>query len=621
MLNLASGFHELPHLAFPKARSMTRDSSSAKSGRRKKGRTPARHVPIDRVVFAPNPNGPFVAAAIFCVAILVYLPVLNGRFLWDDQYAIGNNLLLRNGSGLWKIWTTLGNIPQEEHYWPLTYTFFWAQWRAWGSHSVGFHAFNIVLNAAIAVQIWRVMRRLALPGAVLAALIFALHPVHVEAVAWVTSLKDLLATALSLVAIEFWLIHEKRGRPKWLILCAIAILLAMLSKSSALMTPAAIAILIWYRRGRLAPREIKSIALLAAVALAVAIFDMWVVRHNKMSEAMLAPPLLERFAQSGRAFWFYAQKLVWPANLSPVYPRWQLSSVQFTGWVPLLLIAGVTAALWFLRRRIGRGPLACWLYYGITLGPTLGIIYFGFLAITPAADRYQYLASLGPLVGIGALIGGYLRDRPRYHAAVALPLIALAAGSWIHSAHYFDQKTLFSRARPIAPQSAYVCYNLGVGLSDDRRYDEAEKMYAEAMRLKPDHWLAVCNYGLCLINRNKIRDAVSLFDRAVDGGCREPTLLCNLAWLMATSEDPRIRNPRKALNLATEIQKSREKDPMYLSALAAAQAANGHTGMASATVRQAIRLAIDLGMPDQVPKLQELQWLYDQGKTFVTPRE
>ncbi|MEN6624861.1 MAG: glycosyltransferase family 39 protein [Candidatus Sumerlaeia bacterium] len=549
--------------------------------------------------------------ALCILAILVFYPVMKCLFVWDDVVAVLDNILLRTPGGAWKIWTTIGTIPAEKHYWPITYTLLWAQWQLWGNAPEGYHIVSVALNAAVALQVWRLMRRLGLPGAFLAAAVFAVHPVHVEVVAWVISQKDLLATLFFLIAVEMHANHDERGGWKWLALAAGAAIAAMLSKSSPVVLPAALAIWAWYRHGRIDRRNGIGIAVIGAVMLIMAVADMGV--GAALAKAELAtPPLAERIAASGWNFWRYALKLVCPLWLSPVYPRVAVDPGNMLHWLPLASIAAVTAGLWAARRRIGRGPLACWLFYGVALGPILGIIHFKFLEISQVADRYQYMASLGPVAGASVLIAAWSRRLSRAQAAwlyaAAGAVVLLFSGlSWRQAAIFRSQRTLFAHAITIAPDSPYVLWYLGTEELNDGKNELAERMFVKAVKIKPDLWGAVSNYGVSLIRQNRIREAASVLRRAVDQGSVESGVLSNLAWLMASQADPQVRNPAMALKLATQlVENAQIVTPAYLNTLAAAYAANGRFADAVVNLRKAISLARDYNEHKYADNLEKL---------------
>ncbi|MCE5230792.1 glycosyltransferase family 39 protein [bacterium] len=570
-----------------------------------------------------NPAMLLAAAALAVLAFAVYLPAISGGFIWDDLPLVFDNALLRDKTGLWRIWTTISSMEAEDHYRPLQYTLLWLQYQCWGNWTAGYHAVNMLLHGAVAVQIWRLMRRLGLPGAWIGAALFAVHPVHAESVAWIFGVKDLVSTLLCLAAVEMYLNHEERGGWKWLALAAAAVFAAMLAKSTSTMLPFAIAILAWYRRGRITRREILSISLLAAITLAVALADTYVVKINNANRTMIVPPLMDRLVQSGMALMFYLGKLAWPAGLSPIYPQFAYRLGDPLHWLPLAATVLVTAVLWLARGSIGRGPLACWLDYALMLAPMLGLVYFGFLTKSPVADRFQYMASIGPIVGIAALAGGWIANADgksrliRAAPAIAV-LVALSLLTWRQAGFYRDQFTFFRRALEIAPESPAAYYCLGVRAWGHNEFHAAEKLFAEAHRLDSKDNETIYALGNSMARQGKTAEAVKFYRDKIGEGCTNAKVWGALAWLLAT--DPRVRDPEQALRVATEcVARSKAPDPKLWSTLAAAQAANGQTREAAATARKALQLAKANNLIGVQQILEQLIPLYDEGKPYIAP--
>ncbi|MEN6627175.1 MAG: tetratricopeptide repeat protein [Candidatus Sumerlaeia bacterium] len=567
------------------------------------------------------------AALLVAISVLIYLPALNGRFLWDDPILIHDNVLLRDVRGLWRIWTTVTSIHAEDHYRPLQYTLHWVEWQLWGGRTTGYHAVNMLLHGVVGIQIWRLMRRLALPGAWIAAALFVAHPVHAEAVAWIFSVKDLLATVFFLFTVEMYLNREERGGVGWLAAAAVGAAAAMLVKTTAVLMPFSIMILVWYRRGRIGSRDLVNPAVLAAVTFSISLFDMYVVRINNIDVQLQIPSFPERLVQSGIALGMYLGKLIVPVGLSPIYPQFQYSLGNPIHWLPLAAALVVTVILWLVRDRVGRGPLACWLFFGVMIGPALGILYFGFLERTPIADRYQYLPSIGPIVGVGALAGMWIRDaaparRAIRCAPVVLALIALAAGTWRQAGFYRSEATFFGRALEFA-ESPVAYYNLGSMAWLHKRYAEAERFLTEAYRLEPTDGKTIYALGQAIASQGETRRAIDFYRKVIDSGCVSPNVWANLAWLLATAPDPKVRDPQQALALAREcVGRAPKPEAETWNALAAAQAAAGDPGLAARTAREALRLATADNDPYFVKKIGKTIPVYDAGKPYIeTPGE
>ena len=373
------------------------------------------------------------------LAVVVYTPaLLLGGFVSDDWIFV-TEPLVRRLDGIVSIWLSPAQMRDENHYWPIVYTTFWIEHKLWGFHPAGYHAVNVALHALNSVLVWRLLLRLGVPGAWLVAAVFAVHPVHVESVAWIIERKDLLSALFCLGAAHVWLRFTEAPGPGRYLLCLALFAAALLSKSIAVTLPGALLLLRWWRAGRVTWRDGACAAPLFALALGVTLADLAFYRDR--IDAALDYSLVERALIAARALWVYARQLVWPASLPVLYPRWDVHPGDLPGWLAIAALVALVAALWLARDRIGRGPLAGALFFALTLSPVLGFVDFGFMNTAFVADRYQYLASIGPLaviLGAAVHLAGRLHRRGRAGAVVtaAAVLLALGALGWRQSAIY-----------------------------------------------------------------------------------------------------------------------------------------------------------------------------------------
>ena len=151
------------------------------------------------------------ALVLATAAVAIYLPALNGRFILDDDLLLTRNTLVKSSDGLARIWCSTEAVD----YWPITNSSFWLEWRCWQTNPIGYHVTNLILHIAISLLLWAVLRKLAIPGACFAALLFTVHPVNVESVAWIAQRKNLLALLWSLVCTWCYLkAQQKRSDGK-----------------------------------------------------------------------------------------------------------------------------------------------------------------------------------------------------------------------------------------------------------------------------------------------------------------------------------------------------------------------------------------------------------------------
>ncbi len=370
------------------------------------------------------------------LAFVAYIPaLLFGGFVSDDWIFVAEPLV-RHLDGIVSIWLSPSEIRHEDHYWPVTYTTFWIEHKLWGFNPVGYHTINIALHALNSVLVWRLLLRLGVPGAWLVGAVFAVHPVHVESVAWIIERKDLLSALFYLGAVHVWLRFTEAPHPGRYLLCLVLFAAALLSKSIAVTLPGALLLLRWWQAGRVTWRDAACVVPLFALALGVTLADLAFYRDR--IDSALDYSLVERALIAARALWVYAHQLVWPACLPVLYPRWEVYPGDLLGWLAIAALVTLGTVLWMARHRIGRGPLVGVLFFALTLSPVLGFVDFGFMRFAFVADRFQYLASIGPLAVIlvaAVHLAGRLHPRGRAVAVLtaAAVLLALSTLSWQQS--------------------------------------------------------------------------------------------------------------------------------------------------------------------------------------------
>src|SRR5262245_14207711 len=348
--------------------------------------------------------------ALVIVTFAAYGPSLANGYIWDDDDYVTENLVLRSPTGIFDVWRPK-TTPQ---YYPLVFVTFWCEYRLWGLHPLGYHVVNVALHAGSALLFWWTLRRLGLPGAWLAAGLFALHPVQVESVAWITERKNVLSLLFYLAALNAWLgvRNDPTKRTNWAAYAATIVLFAcaLLSKTVACSLPAAILVIEWWRRGRVELRTLLLTLPLFVLGLALAAVTVIIERDHVGAGALdFGLSRLDRVVLAGHIVWFYLGKLLWPWELIFIYPRWTISAHDAMQWAcpgGLIVLLGV---LWMLRGRIGRGPLAAALLFGGTLVPALGFIDVYPMRYSWVADHFQYHATLAPLALIAAVLATKLR--------------------------------------------------------------------------------------------------------------------------------------------------------------------------------------------------------------------
>ena len=365
---------------------------------------------------------PFKWLVLLGLSILPFLPSLYGQIIWDDEI-IASSQATNGLKGLRNIWSPFAENGREFHYWPITYTSFWIEDQLWGLMTpLAHHSVNILLHAINGLLAWRLLIALGVPGAFLAAALFAVHPVHTESVAWISGRKDLLAAFFYMLSAWVWFGHQSgdASRVKFgrLVLALLLYLAAMLSKTTAVTLPVALFFVLWWKHGRITKKDLSSLAPFFVLGLGwAAIETMLAAPTTYLIDIGLDPS--DRIVLMAKALGLYATLAVLPVDLALLYPKWTVDGASAAQWIPVLALLAIVSALWVLRYRIGRGWLAAVAIYWVTLLPVLGIIDFGYLPYTFVADRFQYIALLVPAALLAAVAS---------HVLVRWPTIPRAAG-------------------------------------------------------------------------------------------------------------------------------------------------------------------------------------------------
>ena len=519
---------------------------------------PARQLPAS---YAESGGaGGFLGRHALALAFLVvasYLPVLGAGFVWDDVI-FTEEPVVHAWSGLWNIWFSPGDIAREGHYWPLVYTSFWLEHKLWGLAPLGYHAVNLLLHLVNVLLIWRLLRRMAVPGAWVVAAVFAVHPLHVESVAWVIERKDLLSGLFYLTAALTWIrfvAAPRRGR----YLLALGLFTAgLLSKSIVVTLPAALLIWHWWQAGRVTWTDLTRLAPFFAVALVVTALDLSF--YTSQEPLSLGYSLAERVLIAARALWFYAGKLLWPTDLAVIYPLWEISAADPMAWTYVLAAVALAGLLWCRRERLGRGPLAGALFFAVTLSPVLGFVDYGYMQFSLVADRFQYLAGLGLLA---VLLGAAVRGAGRLPAAqrtgaagvLVVVLALLGALTWRQAGIYRDGLTFFSHIVAHNPEARGAHLNLVGPLSDANRVEEALAAARIAVEQRPEHVDAHANLGGVLVRLERFDEAETVLRTALEIDPRSLNAYQNLGEALRKRgrHDEAVEMYREALGIDGDL--------------------------------------------------------------------
>ena len=468
--------------------------------------------------------------ALWLMVLAAYWPALSAGFIWDDNIFYESDMV-RDWGGLFGIWFELGGIGAESHYWPMLYTSFWLDHKIWGGfHPTGFHLTNIVLHCANTALLWRLLVHMEVTGAWLIAAVFALHPLRVEAVAWVIARKDLLAMLFYLLAFACWLRFRRQADGKSYLALLGFYILALLSKTIAVTLPAILLVWAWWRHGAITKRDVWHTTPLFLIAFALGYYGLRFFTERTLIEFEYS--LVERVVIAAQSLWFYAAKIVWPHPLLYIYNHWDVNPQRWINWVPLAGAIALALSLWWARGKIGRGPLAAALFFAITLSPVLGFVDNSYMKFAFVADRYQYLGGLGLLL---LLIGGgahvyrahserfgdafMARAKPVAASVAAMALLACALLTF-QRAHLFQDKVeLFQNVVAHNPGAYEAYYNLGTFLLERGRPQQAVEAFAKGLEYEPFRIKMYVNLGSALMGLERHAEAEAVLRRAMQ---REP---------------------------------------------------------------------------------------------------
>lgn len=598
------------------------------------------------------PTG-WICALIFLVTVLAYLPAMSGSFLWDDPGHV-TRADLRPLAGLFRIWFEFGATQQ---YYPVLHSAFWLEHLIWGDSTLAYHLLNVLLHATGACLFGTLLRRVIdnapCPstglGAFdsptvasgherrryagvewLAALLFALHPVCVESVAWIAEQKNTLSLVFYLCAALAYLRFDRQRRSPHYALATGLFVLALLTKTVTASLPAALLVVFWWQRGRLEWRRdvlplLPWFALGAASGLVTAHFERVLIGAQGVAFDL---SLVQRCLLAGRVFWFYLGKLAWPAELIFIYPRWTIDPAAAWQWLFLLGALALLGGLIWWRRR-SRAPLAAALLFGGTLFPVLGFVNVYPFVFSYVADHFQYLASLAVFALAAA---GLWRILPRLpvaarYAGPGVLLATLGALTWAQCGMYRDPVTLYETTlkrnpscwmahnnlatiltldgRPaeaiphlkaaikLNPGMASAHNNLGDSLTRLGRAADAIPYLEKALQLQPDYAVAHTNLGNAFLELNRPDEAMAKFQQALRLDPRHANAECNLGLALAQSG--------RTAEAIPHFERAVQIDPDY----------------ADAELNWAIGLMLTNRFPEAVPHFERAIELHPESTEYL----
>ncbi|MBL4702073.1 MAG: tetratricopeptide repeat protein [Phycisphaeraceae bacterium] len=483
----------------------------------------------------PSPNRHLLKAGLLVLlAVIAYTPSLSNGFIWDDDGYVQANPNLQNVQGLIRIWTVRGATPQ---YYPLVHSTFWAEYQCWKLWAPGYHSTNLVLHITASLLWWWLLVSLGLKRiAWLAATIFALHPIHVETVCWITERKNVLSLVCYLLAALSYLHFANRPRPHfrrqwvWYFVALIFFISALLSKTVTTTFPAAMVLVLWVRQcsssdslktvikrlpwkhvGLLVPFFILGI-MLSRITLSMETTEVGA------RGAAWDQNLLERIIIYGRVVLFYAQKVIFPDVFMFNYPRWDITSHNFLLYLFPFAAVIIGVVFWTLRKRITLWPLAGYLFTVGTLLPASGLFDVYPMRFSYVADHFAYHATMGIIASAAAAL--YLLTQ-RFNAITRRTFFAvifalLMVQTMRYTPAYANWFTLFSDTLNKNPNS-WMAYNYR-GAAWEKLYDHTQHPqalqnayddYQQGLEHHQQFAQLHANYASVLIKKGEPQNAIA----------------------------------------------------------------------------------------------------------------
>jgi tetratricopeptide (TPR) repeat protein len=546
-----------------------------------------------------------LALVLVMVTFIAYQPVWRAGFIWDDNSHVTENVNLRSLHGLHQIWF---EPLADQQYYPLQLTSYWIEYHLWGLRPFGYHAINVLLHALNALLLWMVLQQLEVPCAWLAAAVFAVHPVQVESVAWISELKNLLSTTFYLATVLAFFrfrplsneVHE--GSPPWRFywLALALFLCALLSKTVACSLPAVLVLLLWWKKEQVERRDVAVLSPMFLIGITFGLTTAWLEKHHAGARgAEWSLSFLQRCLLAGRALWFYAGKLLWPRPLIFIYPHWEIDPGAWWQYLYPAAALAVLVALWSLRSRIGRGPLVAALCFACTLFPALGFFDVFPFRYSYVADHFSYLASMGFITLVIAGFTTIIKPRQAVALLSAAVVVLLGWRTWQHSHDFYDSETLWRATLHENPGATLAHNNLGNLYQANGQLDRALFHLQQAAQLEPNYAEVHNNLGIVLARLGRPNDAAGQFAEAIRLSPDRPDIQFNFAHVLEQlgQVDIAIERLRAGMKFGTPTT----EDYLYLSRLLVKT-----KGYAEAieTLRRAHQAA-----PAQLHVADELAWL------------
>jgi tetratricopeptide (TPR) repeat protein len=448
--------------------------------------------------------------------VWIYAPAFHGDWIWDDYGYLASHLHLQNPTELWKTWFAPGSL---EDYYPVESAVLLVQWHLWHNATLGYHLTNAFLHVVNALLIWRLLGRIGLRHAWLGGLIFAIHPIAVDSVAWIVELKNTLSLPPLLLAMIVYVDYEDFKRDQDYFLALGLFLLSMLCKASVMMFPAVILLYVWWKRGRIGRDDLKATIPFFLISLLLGLLTACLQHQGGVPATAIAGGS-SRIATVGWEMVYCFSKVLYPGNLLPIDPSGLVVSPTWFDLLPWLMLVTLLGLLWFNRYGWGRHLVLGIGFFLLNLVPVFAFALMNASTMIWTVDHVVYLPVIG-LIGLAVAGWGLLLDRLSASfrlfvlGMTAMVLALLAWQSHSYAKIYLNEETFWRYTIQYNPGSVVAHDNYGSYLFRYGRLTEAEEQLQRAIQIDPAYYPTYHNLGLLLQEKGHFTEAEAQYEKAV----------------------------------------------------------------------------------------------------------
>lgn len=507
-----------------------------------------------------RPHPGVYLAVFFVLLVAAYLPSMQGEFLASDFRTVANNPQLTSLRGLFSIWLLPPppEYPAMDQYQPLTYTFWWIERHVFGLAPQLYQIVSVLLHGFNAILVWRLLARIGVRGAPVAAAIFALHPVQVESVAWIYEQKNPLSGVFFLLTLHAYLNYEQTQRRTWYLTSLALFAAALLTKASTVVLPGVIVLHLWSFRERWNWKTFAPSVPFFVMGVLMAALTIWY--ETSVAGAAgghYAAGLLERVVRAGWVTGFHASKLLVPTHLAFFYPYWTTDVTDWMAYLPDFSILLALAVFWLRRKTWGAPALLGTGWFLVLMFPVMGFFDIYYHQFSLLADHFQYLPSIG-LIALAVHFGvigieraGAIASDVRHHRSAKFVAGLLLVGivwtlTWQRSHVFANEGTLFRDSADKYPTSWLAFQKSGefslkqVAAKKGNPQVLLRQAVADlehAVALRPDHPQVQDSLGLAYVWSGRFSEARTRMKTAVSLDPANPDYRVNLAHLYDQLEE------------------------------------------------------------------------------------